>query len=381
VFLTATLLANLIAEWRWLARDRKQIVQTLLVLLSIFVYFKQGFVRLDERHYLQFFRFGPLAAFFFYLYGEPEVKRMLRTYLAFAAAACVALAVPGLAPDRIKARYDEIKGYLAEATSFQDTAPVVPRHIPRLPQAFVNKIGRASVDVVPHDLGLAAHHQLRYTPRPLIQSYAAFTPYLDELDARFFRNAKAPKFVVYSHSALEGPHYAPWWSAPRTKLALLERYEVAAVEADTLLLALRPHGLSVKKGRSWTGTGQLGKDLPLPASTGLVLFAARTSSSPSGMLVRLFYRPAPLNLEVQGGSRKASAPVVPAHLADGLLVNRFVDKPADAKELFGGGLARLAPAESVRVTSSGASDYRRDFEYEFSELLVEDGAAKGEAGP
>jgi hypothetical protein len=382
LFLVATLMVSVTTGARRLvqARHRDDLIRAMLVVGTVFVYFKQGFVRLDERHFQQFFRFAPLAAAFFYLYGQPEVKKMLRTYLACSVAACVAQSLPGVAFDRLKARYDEITGYLAEAGRLDDTAPRVPRNIPRLPASFVAKIGHASVDVVPHDLALAVRYQLHYTPRPLIQSYVAFTPYLDELDAGFFRGAKAPKFVVYSHEALGIPPYAPWWSAPRSKLALLERYEVVGTEGESLLLGLRGHPWSVRKGRSWKGTWQLGKPLPVPASTGLVMLSARVGPSLRGALVRAFYRPAPLRLEVRGASRSVAASVVPAHLADGLLVNWFVDKASDARDLFAGDLSRLTRVDDVQVLSERPGDYRPNIEYEFLELLIPDSQAKGTEG-
>src|ERR1041385_8494893 len=60
LFLVATLLVSVTIGARRLIRVRRrdELVQTLIVVAVVFVYFKQGFVRLDETHVLQFFRFA-----------------------------------------------------------------------------------------------------------------------------------------------------------------------------------------------------------------------------------------------------------------------------------------------------------------------------------
>lgn len=51
-----------------------------------------------------------------------------------------------------------------------------------LPSEITDKIGRKSVDIVPWEIVFPYFNRLNYNPRPVVQSYAAFTPYLINLN-------------------------------------------------------------------------------------------------------------------------------------------------------------------------------------------------------
>lgn len=116
----------------------------------------------------------------------------------------------------------------------------------RIDNALVETVGSATVDVYPWDYSyIAANPQLNWQPRSVIQSYAAFTPWLDKQNAEHFASTKAPDFIlwhVFRHA--ENPFANAFQSIdhryilndePETMLEILKRY-TPVWKSDSLML-------------------------------------------------------------------------------------------------------------------------------------------------
>jgi len=62
----------------------------------------------------------------------------------------------------------------------------------RLPKDIIQKIGDAKVDVYPWDYTIIPANGFNFQPRPILQSYAAYTSWLDLQDATHFESSTAP---------------------------------------------------------------------------------------------------------------------------------------------------------------------------------------------
>jgi hypothetical protein len=58
-------------------------------------------------------------------------------------------------------------------------------------------IGRNSVDPYPYETTYIYANNLNWLPRPIFQSYAAYTPWLDRRNAMFFVSPQSPKFIIW----------------------------------------------------------------------------------------------------------------------------------------------------------------------------------------
>jgi hypothetical protein len=67
----------------------------------------------------------------------------------------------------------------------------------RLPEALVQRLAQGTVDCYPWDYTYIPANDLLWRPRPVVQSYASYTPWLDEQNARFFRNAKGADRIIW----------------------------------------------------------------------------------------------------------------------------------------------------------------------------------------
>lgn len=177
-------------------------------------------------------------------------------------------------------------------------------HLYELPAAWRHRMDSSTVDFFPWDMGfLGQSPDINYAPAPVLQSYAAYTPYLDSLNAEHFTSAEyAPGYIVWHGSPRNGKGAGDRILkqnilnvAPQTIRALLKNY----APVDTT------HQLSFWKRRKKSG-GQ-GEQKPLLSINNIGEWITLPKGIPSdaqgkinlklsllGRLANLFYKAPPL---------------------------------------------------------------------------------------
>jgi hypothetical protein len=108
-----------------------------------------------------------------------------------------------------------------------------------LPASGLRALSPYTVAGDPFEVGLSyAYPQLRWGPEPVLQSYSAYTSYLDNLDARFLASKKAPERILDQALAIDGQD--PWWAPSSTDVALVCHYEPLGSLAAWQVLARVP---------------------------------------------------------------------------------------------------------------------------------------------
>jgi hypothetical protein len=207
-----------------------------------FVKWKHGFVRADT-HVNHFFLFALLLAILYSLFEPPGgTTRKLRF-------ACFSLAVPlsiagsliatpggGLGWARslagrtahklaslahlgqLQARYDERWREVRVATALPASRAV---------------IGHSAVDVVGPAQGLVFTNALHYRPRPVFQSWAAYSGELNRINEEFFLSSRRPEMVLQQFQTID--RRLPSQDDARVLPLLLRDYELVHVEKGNLL--------------------------------------------------------------------------------------------------------------------------------------------------
>lgn len=117
-------------------------------------------------------------------------------------------------------------------------------------------VGDATVDVVPCQHGVAVLNGLNLDVRPIIQSYATFTPHLAEINARFFESERAPRFVILELFSLD---FRPTTLDDAAALQVLARdYQPILCDMDDVLLERVP---PERRGRPLQRTTRLSRTL------------------------------------------------------------------------------------------------------------------------
>jgi hypothetical protein len=122
-----------------------------------------------------------------------------------------------------------------------------------------------------------AYPQLRWDPLPVLQSYSAYTSYLDDLDASFLSSSRAPQRLLYRPAALDLRD--PFWDPPTALEAMYCHYEQLGVSGQSQVLAR----VSDRCGQArviGVARATFGQPIPVPPARGEMEVATFSVSSP-----------------------------------------------------------------------------------------------------
>ncbi len=113
----------------------------------------------------------------------------------------------------------------------------------KLSPQILERIKSSPVDVFPWNATLIAANGLNWRPRPILQAYAAYTPWLDAFDANFFVSEGAPPFVLWvkdrhgqgaTFDGIDGRYLLN--DEPKTTFNILNFYEPVSSDEKAVLL-------------------------------------------------------------------------------------------------------------------------------------------------
>lgn len=203
-------------------------------------------------------------------------------------------------------------------------------------------------------------HELPYQPRPVMQSYSAYTPALAEMNAAHLRTAQAPDNILFAIQPIDGRF--PSLDDGKSWPELLTRYDLKSQLGDqqTFLLLSR-----AKVAREFHLT-PLANTL---ASFGEPVFLPRTTNGPVwveieipktlvGTVVSALYKPAVLELTVSlQDHTKQRFRLVPGMAASGFLLSPLVTDARDFAALAATGGRESGAGRSVEsMTVSALSE-------------------------
>jgi len=110
-----------------------------------------------------------------------------------------------------------------------------------LPQAIRAALGDRPVHIDPWEISVAWAYGLNWHPLPVIQSYSAYTPQLDRLNARALSGPDAPAMILRRRGAVSGSigsidERFPGWESPAAMRAMLCHYRAIRTSARWQLL-------------------------------------------------------------------------------------------------------------------------------------------------
>lgn len=345
------------AAWR----ERKFTLAPLAAIV-LFLAWKHGFVRQDAH---VTFYFGMAAG----------VAAILGAVVRSTAARIVGLAATAVAVAAFVFVFDEQIGsrpaffsferlargaaYVAApvATQTRQAAQIPEQLAPdRLPPASLALVRGATVDVLPTETALVAANGLAWDPLPVFQSYSAYTPLLDAVNATAL-GERGAAFILYDYVAIDGRY--PLGEMPATTVALACRYGPALpglqhvgarayvvlrrLPDDRCTIAAAGAARDVAVGRAVA--------LPQPASPREFIVAGlRLRPTALTQLATVLWRAPKASVDVRfaDGTVRQWRLVV-ATVGDGVIVAPSPRTPAEAATFFAGG--PLPAVRSITVVA------------------------------
>lgn len=344
--------------WRGLL-TRGGVFLVLYTLASLFVIFKQGHIR----QWGTFLRTESLPLWLFLALAPPAAQRAATAPLGLSIIAAAALVGVMLTPEAVRQHVDGVRRSAVQYTDLA-THTRTRASLAVLPAAVVRVLKSGTVDVVMSETSLVYLEGLRYRPRPVIQSYAAYDAYLDGVNADRFQSSDAPDFILF-HVHPGGDRY--WFSdETKTRLTMLQWYDdLGRFESFVVLKRrLRPRTLLRSAGSS--GLGRLGRPVQVSSAPNqLTVGSFAINYSTLGKLARLVLQPPPLyvTLRLQTGAPVRYRAIVPI-FQGGVVIDRFVAEDlVPARQFLAGKWDTLPRIEDVTFDTTETWGFERQFHY------------------
>ena len=339
-------------------------VAGMVFLPALLILFKHGFERQDG-HVLFFF--APCIGFVgVLLLLSRQSNEMGLTCLLLLATALPAIPVAsarnavyyagamdllsgrqGLAHVRALANLSETRQQLAA----QSDEHLASLRLPRGWKTLIMEQGGA-MDVLPWEIAYSPANGIPWHPNPTVQSYVAYTAFLDRRLASHFSSDSGPRFLLIEWTGFEQRHLP--YDVPAAWRALLKHYRLVDIEQERNLLLLVRRALPIKEVAlpSKERTLLLEQWMDAPSADGVVLAAPQFRLTRGGHLAKAALRIPPVYLEFEyGNGEQARTRILPESAANGIVVNRPPLEFLDAVNAFS-----ELPVRSVtrfRITGPG----------------------------
>ena len=244
---------------------------------------KEGFVRHDQ-HDLTY------LALFMLALGLARLPRHFVPVqaLSMALAALLACVANGGVPPSLGSPVENVRALAQEVTDLAAggrwaRVQAIARYQVRatgdaLHPGLVKSLAAGTVAVEPWDDAVSfGYPQLRWQPEPVLQSYSAYSAYLDGLDASFLSSPRAPRHILYQPVALDGR--GPFWDSPAAMVALYCHYRQVSVSSPWQVLARAPDRCGPAQVIGQV-RAHFGQPITVPSRPGRLVLASFSLASP-----------------------------------------------------------------------------------------------------
>lgn len=232
-----------------------------------------------------------------------------------------------------------------------------------------------TTDLYPNETAVIFAYELPYKPRPVIQSFSAYTGKLAALNAAHLRDSDAPETILFDVAAIDNrlPSSDDGLSWPE----LLTRYDIADMTGKFLILKRR----STSRDYSFTPLSQqtvkMGEWVELPDNSKSRAIWMQVDARPSflGKLMTALFKLPPLYMEVNTADGKSEKYRVLADvLNSGQLLSPLVRNREDFAALAstqGQQLLKFSTVNRIRLVTKGWSFFAYPASYSLSLSYLE----------
>ncbi|MBK9675169.1 MAG: hypothetical protein IPO82_08020 [Betaproteobacteria bacterium] len=181
-----------------------------------------------------------------------------------------------------------------------------------------------TVDMMGHSQGALLMQDVDLRPSPVFQDFAAYTPWLMELNRAHLRGPRAAGTILLSTEAVDNRY--PMMDRGNAVLELLAHYRPERVAAGFLVLRRRDAPLDVTLTAAGDQAATLGQWIEVGASDAPVMLNVEIRPNALGLLAKLAFRLPHVGLTVRlADGTERNHRVVPAFAREGMLLSPYVD--------------------------------------------------------
>lgn len=206
----------------------------------------------------------------------------------------------------------------------------------QLSPVLAQDIGNSSVDIFPWDINLVWAYDMNWSPRPVFQSYNAYTTWLDQINSAHFSSASAPEYVLFTYGSIDS-RYA-LFDEPETFRTILCRYQYVTSDANFALLRMTQTQLCGDEAEIGETSASMGEFIPIPQTNDSLYARVFINYSFLGSIANIIYKPAQLYVSFQLSNGSVTNPYrfIPGNAQNGIFVSKYVDGFNSLVRLFRG---------------------------------------------
>lgn len=335
-----------------------QLAVLLVVAAYLFIAFKAGFVR-DDGHAVM----SGIALIMIALLSWPFIQSLkgLGTVCASCFLGLVVIGVnTSLATNVIaESVYDKAKSFVGIKTrllsSGSYSGDIKKRFIQISSISGFPKL-EGSTDVYSYGQAALISSGVDWKPRPIFQSYSAYTPALIEKNAEHLRSAKGAQNIVFSVEPID--MRLPTLEDGASWPILFSQYKLTGLSGKYAVLKRNSESLEATSPIS-SNLVKLGESVNVPDFEGQVYMTAEVDQTISGRVRSLLFKPTQLMIRmVLNNGQTREYRTVSGMMKTEFLVSPTVENTTEFAYLFGGSeFLSSKKVKSVQVFSAKPNDW------------------------
>ncbi|KKS97784.1 MAG: hypothetical protein UV73_C0005G0061 [Candidatus Gottesmanbacteria bacterium GW2011_GWA2_43_14] len=224
-------------------------------------------------------------------------------------------------------------------------------------------IGKGTIDVYPWDLAYIYANVLTFRPKPILQTYVAFTPWLDAQDANFYRSPRAPDYLLWTRvhwggetGSIDGRYLLN--DEPQALMEIMQNYKPIKRGGNTVLWQRDGIGLLSKGSSIFTSFGRWGEWVNVPDDKGGIIRAnIKLHRTRAGSLIRVLWKEDESYIEYKTSLKIYSYRLVPDNAISGLWMSPYLAQlDIDLKG---------EKVQAVRLIHKSRGYYKQNIEFEW----------------
>ncbi|ALF53613.1 hypothetical protein ACX27_13435 [Nostoc piscinale CENA21] len=215
----------------------------------------------------------------------------------------------------------------------------------KLPEQILKLLNNQTVDILPWEISLAESNNLKWHPRPIFQSYAAYTKFLDKANFHSI-SSQPPIYIIYGFNAIDNRH--PFFDEPSTFSYIVCNYKLSSKFNEVIKLHTSEVSnmfLLEKLGKNICLSSMEGEELTrkwnestnISDSSHLVRASVKFNYSFLGKIYKTIFRAPPVKIDILfKNSSSHSFRIIPENSENGIIISHLPLNDIQALSFFKG---------------------------------------------
>lgn len=336
---------------------------------TCYILFKQAYTRPDLGHFPTFFKFIIPLMSLLLLNGTFPFPQILRSSIMVSLTVVTFVIQTSYTSGFIehgKRKYKHVVAYYKDLLVPSEPEPGDGN----LSKTVRDIIGNESVDVIPTEVSLAYFNNLNYKPRPVFQSYSAYTEKLDRKNAESYQGSSGPTFIIASPGSIDYRYF--FWDESKTKFEILRSYNAVLVEDNFILYKKRERPLEFKVLQQDTSKMELGKFKDVNTFQGLTYARIKIEYNLYGKLRSFLYQPPDLRVTfLLKNGQEFTYRAVNNIISAGVLINKYI--PENNNDILSFHLSQGEVAnevQKIKFDTEHRNMFKREILVETTDILL-----------